>query len=877
MNQLNQVVSKAVGIDLGTTNSAVAVMNPTDGDIVIHQDANTKSNTTPSCVWRGAGSQETVVGRRAFSRKGSRPEPVSSVKRLMGTRATVGLGGEQLTPQQVSALILAEMKRQIEADVAAFDRDGSRWIVDRAVVTVPAYFDQPQIDATREAAELAGLEVLGLLHEPTAAASYHCWRTATRDGTFLVYDLGGGTFDVSILRCTAGTFEVLGISGNNRLGGDDIDAALARRLQSMLQADGWALDLDPENDEEDRARFTRLKALAEGAKKALSQSYEYVLRDSGLLIDKDGEAVVVETMLERPELEEIARPFIERTFLYCDEAVARAQERAGISLADVDEVILAGGSTHMPLVRELVQRELCGEAAPDSERRERAKCAEPVYEKVDTVVALGAAVRAAAVGGMVVYDEDRTVKISLRGAGSTGSSRLSVGGTVEALTPEVDLTGGRVVLNAGDYEDETDLTAEGSFSFTRIPLQADAETEFAFEVYDGAGVLRGAAGRSLAHSTEDVKPLGGAATGAQNTKQITLEVGGANGAVDQFPIVKVLQTLPFAKDYDFRHPGGVETVELRLFQEGRPIQVVGVQVPRSTPKDTPIRMHVVMHENYAITVEGTIGETPYQATVRLPTERGMPSAEQAEDLTRRFQENLPGLPAGRRATIEARLKMARQAFEEARQRGDVGQATHEYDEMQSIIDQLPRMQDELRPPKADFDKLVEDCRELHTYYLRDGVPDGRPFDAEEIGRTIEEYRRGGERAYTNRDQRSYTEAVEKFRELLEYLRGLRRGAPSNQPVMSQTDRAEAVLGNVIAAARQLKYMAQNLHNAEAEREIGKIQELADGLERQLSVNPYHVLEEATKLRVRLRQIQAGLVRTSDTGDESRTGIPLLDI
>ena len=365
--------------------------------------------------------------------------------------------------------------------------------------------------------------------------------------------------------------------------------------------------------------------------------------------------------------------------------------------------------------------------------------------------------------------------------------------------------------------------------------------------------------------------------GAQNAKQITLEVRDGGGGSDHFPLVKVLQTLPFAKDYDFRHPGDVETVELRLFQEGRPIQVVGVQVPRTTPKDTPIRMHVVMHENYAITVEGTIGETPYRAGVRLPMERGMPSVEQADDLARRFEENLPGLPAGQRATIEARLKVARKALEEARLRGDVAQANHEYDELQSLVESLGKGETELRPPKADFDRLVEDCRELHAYYVRDGVPDGRPFDAEEIGRTIEEYRRGGERAYTNRDQRLYAEAVEKFRELHSYLVGLRRGASSAQPVMSTADRAESTLRNVVAAARQLKYLAQNLHDTAAEQEIARIQDQSDRLDQQLSVSPFHVLEEAAKLRVRLRQIQAGLVRTGEAAAGTLTGIPLLDI
>jgi molecular chaperone DnaK len=861
---MTQLVSKAVGIDLGTTNSAVAVMNPTDSDTVIHKDPTTKSVTTPSCVWRSPGMPEPVVGRHAFIHKGDRPEPISSIKRLMGTRATVDLDGEQLSPQQVSALILAEMKRQIETDVAAFDGPSKRWIVDRAVVTVPAYFDQPQIDATREAAELAGLEVLSLLHEPTAAASYHCWRTATQDGTFLVYDLGGGTFDVSILRCTAGSFDVLGISGNTRLGGDDIDAALARHLQTLFQKDGWALDLDPERDEEDRGRFARLKAMAESAKKALSDQHEYILRDSGLLIDKTGRPVYVETMLERSELEKIAEPFIQRTFLHCHEAIARAEERAGIGLADVDAVILAGGSTHMPLVREMVTRELCGEPTAGAERRERAKCAEPVYEKVDTVVALGAAVRGAAVGGLIVYDEQRTVKISLRGAGTASTSRLTVGGTVESLSPEVDLRGGRVLLTAGDYEDSADLTAEGSFAFTRIPVQAEAETEFSFAVYDGAGVLRGAADRSFAHND---KPLGGVANGAQNNKLITIEVR-KDHETSQFPLVGVLQTLPFAKGYDFRHPGDVENVELRLFQEGRPIQVVGVRVPRSTPKHAPIRMHVVMHENYAITVEGAIGETPYQATVQLPIEREMPTQEAATDLARRFQENSAVLSAGQRATAAAQLKVAHQAFEEAHQRGDVGQATHEFDQMRRLVDALGRGQGELRPPKAEFDKLVEDCRERHAGFLRDGVPDGRPFDADDISRTVEEHRRSGERAYTNRDQRSYGEAVQKLKELLDYLRGLEH-VQSSPYVASPAERAESMITRIRETAQQLMHLAQSLGDEYAEREIVKVQEQIAPLELRIATNPYDVIDECVTLRVRLSQIQAGFVREIGAG----TGVP----
>lgn len=241
---IRQQISKAVGIDLGTTNSAVAIMNATDTDIVLHKDPKTKRETTPSCVWKDPRSQQKIVGTKAFQRIGTTPEPIRSIKRVMGKQVLVHLGAEQLTPEQVSALILSEMKQQIEEDVARFSSESTEWIVDRAIVTVPAYFDQPQIEATRKAAEMAGFQVLELLHEPTAAASYYCWQNQVQNGIFLVYDFGGGTFDVSILRCIEGAFEVLGISGNNRLGGDDIDSILAEELRQRLLSEEYALDLD---------------------------------------------------------------------------------------------------------------------------------------------------------------------------------------------------------------------------------------------------------------------------------------------------------------------------------------------------------------------------------------------------------------------------------------------------------------------------------------------------------------------------------------------------------------------------------------------------------------------------------------------------------
>jgi molecular chaperone DnaK len=307
-----QILNKAIGIDLGTTNSAVAIMTLTDTDVIIHRDARTRRETTPSCVWKDPRTQQVLVGSRAFQRIGTTPEPIRSIKRSMGKQTTVSLTDVQVTPEEVSASILREMKLQIEDDVAQFTNETCEWAVTRAIVTVPAYFDQPQIEATRKAAEMAGLQVLELLHEPTAAASYYCWQNRVQNGTFLVYDFGGGTFDVSILRSVEGSCEVLGISGNNRLGGDDLDVLLAEELRQRLVGEGYELELNLQKSA-DRRRFEQLKMLAEGVKKALSTEEEFVLRSQSYVQDQSGTPINIDMLFERTEVEALYRPTIERT------------------------------------------------------------------------------------------------------------------------------------------------------------------------------------------------------------------------------------------------------------------------------------------------------------------------------------------------------------------------------------------------------------------------------------------------------------------------------------------------------------------------------------------------------------------------------------
>ncbi|MGH2509941.1 MAG: Hsp70 family protein, partial [Ktedonobacteraceae bacterium] len=541
-------------LDLGTTNSVAAVMNPTDTAITVHSDQDTKRETTPSCVWKNGKTGEIIVGRKAYSRIGNEPQPIRSIKRLMGSQRTVILTNEQATPEEISASILREMKQQIEQDVSGFATEHESWIVDRAIVTVPAYFDQPQIEATRKAAELAGLQVLELLHEPTAAACYHCWVTNTQNGVFLVYDLGGGTFDVSVLRCTEGEFEVLGINGNNRLGGDDIDALLAEELRKRLQNEGYDLELDYEN-QEDKLRFEKLKLLAEGVKKSLSLTTEFVLRDTTTLQDKSGERVDIDMVIERSDLERIVQPVVERTIPYCLAALEQAKEKSGITLADIDAIILAGGTTHIPLVRETVRKYLC---ADPSGSMPGAKCAEPVYNKVDTIVALGAAIRAAATGGLVVYNPAKTIRVSFRGIGATGSKQTHIGGTVESLAANIDLAGGRIQLLIPPigYKDKQDLKANGTFGFTRIPLQAATVNLLIFEIYDQAGTLIATVERTISQGKEATRPTGGSSGTAKFSKTLGLDVVLSDGTLlRRFSLVEALTTLPAKTHFTFYYRG----------------------------------------------------------------------------------------------------------------------------------------------------------------------------------------------------------------------------------------------------------------------------------------------------------------------------------
>ena len=356
------IMSKIIGIDLGTTNSAVAVLEGTESKIIANPEGN---RTTPSVVSFKNG--EIIVGDAAKRQAVTNPDTVISIKSKMGTSEKVSANGKEYTPQEISAMILQYLKGYAE------DYLGEK--VTKAVITVPAYFNDAQRQATKDAGKIAGLEVERIVNEPTAAALAYGLDKTDKEEKILVFDLGGGTFDVSILELGDGVFDVLATAGDNKLGGDDFDQKIIDHMVAEFKKEN-GIDLST-----DKMALQRLKDAAEKAKKDLSGVTSTQI---SLPFITAGEAgpLHLEMTLTRAKFDDLTRDLVDRT----KGPVRRALSDAGLSLSEIDEVILVGGSTRIPAVVEAVKAET---------GKEPNKSVNP-----DEVVAMGAAIQ----GGVITGD-----------------------------------------------------------------------------------------------------------------------------------------------------------------------------------------------------------------------------------------------------------------------------------------------------------------------------------------------------------------------------------------------------------------------------------------------------------------------------------------
>ena len=327
-------MSKIIGIDLGTTNSCVAVMEGGEPVVIPNPEGN---RTTPSVV---AFSQngERLVGQIAKRQAVTNPDhTVISIKRDMGTDRKVNIEGDEFTPQEISAMILQKLKSDAENYLGTE--------VKQAVITVPAYFSDSQRQATKDAGRIAGLEVLRIINEPTAASLAFGMDKGDKDQKIMVYDLGGGTFDVSILDIGDGVFEVLATSGNNRLGGDDFDQKIIEYLVAEFKKSN-GIDLST-----DKMAMQRLKEAAEKAKIELSGVGQTNINLPFITADSSGPKHM-DITLTRAKFEELIRELVDSTM----GPVNQALKDAGLQSSDLDQVLLVGGSTRVPLVQETVKK-----------------------------------------------------------------------------------------------------------------------------------------------------------------------------------------------------------------------------------------------------------------------------------------------------------------------------------------------------------------------------------------------------------------------------------------------------------------------------------------------------------------------------------------
>ena len=536
-------MSKIIGIDLGTTNSAVAVLEGGEPKIITNPDG---GRTTPSVVSFKNG--ESQVGDVAKRQAITNPDTIISIKSHMGEAGyKVNANGKDYTPQEISAMILQYIKGYAEEYL------GEK--VEKAVITVPAYFNDAQRQATKDAGKIAGLEVERIINEPTAAALAYGLDKLDKDEKILVYDLGGGTFDVSILELGDGVFEVLSTNGDTHLGGDDFDNKVIDYLAEQFKSEN-GVDL-----KDDKLALQRLKDAAESAKKTLSSANEAQI-DLPFIASGDNGPLHLQTSLTRAKFNELTADLIKKA----EQPVLSALKDAGLSFSDIDEVILNGGSTRIPAVQESVKK-MTGK--------------EPNHSiNPDEAVALGAAVQ----GGVITGDVKDVVLLDVTPL-SLGIETM--GGVFTKLIERnttIPTSKSQVFSTAADNQPAVDIhVLQGERS-----MAADNKTLGRFQLADIPAAPRGVPQIEVTFDIDrnGIVNVSAKDLGTQREQKITIQ---AAGGLSDEEIEKMMNDAKANEEADAKKKEAVDTrneADQLIFQTEKTLEEVGDKLGDDEKKPT---------------------------------------------------------------------------------------------------------------------------------------------------------------------------------------------------------------------------------------------------------------------------------------------------
>jgi molecular chaperone DnaK len=902
LDSISPCVHRTAGIDLGTTNSVIAQLDPSGRMLLTGRDDQGRS-TVPSVVGWDEKCQQVVAGRDALALMdppGERPSlslPLSSIKRFMGLDRRFPVGPRSLTPVEVSAVILRQLREHLTGTLA-----DPRQVIDRAIITMPAYFNHNQIEATRHAAELAGYDVVELLHEPTAAAIFYSWIERHADATYLVYDLGGGTFDVSIIRRRLGDYEVLAVLGDPFLGGDDFDRLLATHL---LEAGTWrwgserarpAALFDPTSPE-GAVSFARLVRISEAIKVELTSS-DRVERYVPRVLQEKGCDLTLEATVTRATFNRLIKDKIDRTIDCCHEALALAKQKANVRLADVDYVILVGGSSRLPLVREMVQAAFCSH-----ERPEHVRCPEPLLHEPDLCVAYGAALRAAEHGTRYQFpfmdketrrqgdkETEKALELHITSPASTRETNYQAAGLVRilgssapclpvSLSPCLLTDGASVRIRSLDtgLVDEAFLDRQGAFAHD-LELLAEADNALEWTVCDADGRERARVVTNVRHEGNG-RPLGQGVLPTQLiVKPLSIEVLGRGRQRVKQVVAPVGAALPGTFRCVCRTSDQSGRVVVPICEENRVVkQLVIEDLDSDLPVGSPVEVDLTIDCKHAIEVRvrvrggGDKGDRCETALLEPPPPPARPSRGDVEEIERDLQHVLEHLTGRHRARVKTRAAQLRQDLLEALSYDDEAKAIQRLAELRDLLAQAERAREQaLEPPWPRFAALVRDCLDLAAEVAR---RTGR--DSEDLFAHVHAQDRYAEQAHEEHNQALYRECwdnLEKYAGYLSRLLHESRTPPGAQPSRSPQEEARAEVDQFRNFLSSVWKQARARGRTDLEGRLADLARQASGLSQRLKTDPVAALRDARRLGVEVEKVHAQLEQPSRSSPPDDAGL-----